>query len=240
MRLAFISDIHGNANALETVLYDINNKDVDKVLVLGDLCFRGPEPKRSLELVRALNTDVIKGNADEWVVRGIRNGEVPESAIKMMSNERDWTLSQLDEDSVEYLKSLPTDIKLEYGNIKIHAFHATPDSLFEVVTPDLSNQLIEEKMMRYEANIYIYAHIHKPYIRYINGKCIINLGSVGLPFDGLAKSSYAILDIEENSFQTSLIRVNYDVNKVISQFRESDYPNSEQMIKVLINAGITD
>lgn len=238
MRLAFISDIHGNAVALEAVLNDINNKVVDKVFVQGDLCFRGPEPKRSLELVRAFNTDVIKGNADEWVVRGIRNGEVPESAIEMMSNERDWTLSQLDEDSVEYLKSLPTDIKLEYGNIKIHAFHATPDSLFEVVTPDVSNQLIEEKMMRYEADIYIYAHIHKPYIRYINGKCIINLGSVGLPFDGLAKSSYAILDIEENSFQTSLIRVNYDVDKVIRQFRESDYPNSEQMIKVLKNAGV--
>jgi putative phosphoesterase len=238
MRIAFISDIHGNATALDVVLSDINQRNVEKVFVLGDLCFRGPEPKRSLQFVRALNTDVIKGNADEWVVRGIRNGEVPESAIEMMSKERDWTLSQLDGDSVEYLKSLPTELKLEFGKIKIHAFHATPDSLFEVVTPYESDQVIEEKMMRNEADIFIYAHIHKPYIRYLNGKCIINIGSVGLPFDGLSKSSYALLDIVEDSFQTSIVRVNYDVNKVIKQFSESDYPNSEQMIKVLKNAGI--
>jgi putative phosphoesterase len=154
---------------------------------------------------------------------------------------REWTFSQLDVDSIDYLKNLPTELNLEYEKVKIHAYHATPDSLFEVVLPYESDQVLEEKMMRDEADIYIYGHTHKPYIRYMNGKCIINIGSVGLTFDGLAKSSYAILDIEENSFQTSLVRVNYDVNKVIRQFRqfrESNYPNSEQMIKVLKNAGI--
>lgn len=238
MRLAFISDIHGNATALDAVLTDINKKEVDKVFVLGDLCFRGPEPKQSLELVRALNSDVIKGNADEWVVRGIKDGEVPENALEMMSKERDWTFSHLDEDSIDYLKNLPTELKLEYGKVKIHAYHATPHSLFDVVTPYESDQLIAEKMMGSKADIYIYAHIHKPYIRYINGKCIINIGSVGLPFDGLAKSSYALLEIQEESFQTSIVRVAYDVNKVIKQFIESDYPNSEQMMKVLENSGI--
>jgi putative phosphoesterase len=191
MKIAFISDIHGNAVALESVLNDIGNKEIDKVFVLGDICFRGPEPKRSIELVRSLNTDVIKGNADEWVVRGIKEGEVPDTAIGMMSRERNWTFSQLDEDSIDYLKNLPTELKLEYGKVKIHAYHSTPHSLFEVVPPYESDQVLAEKMMGSEADIYIYAHIHKPFIRYINGKCIINIGSVGLPFDGLAKSSYA-------------------------------------------------
>ena len=53
-----------------------------KVFVLGDLCYRGIEPKRSLELVEPLNCDVIKGNADEWVVRGVREGEVPDQVLK--------------------------------------------------------------------------------------------------------------------------------------------------------------
>ncbi|WP_066067711.1 metallophosphoesterase family protein [Neobacillus soli] len=238
MRIAFISDIHGNATALDAVLGEINQRNVEKVFVLGDLCFRGPEPHRSLELVKSLNAEVIKGNADEWIVRGIKEGEVPDSALEMMSKERDWALSQLDEGNVEYLKNLPTELKLEYGKVKIHAYHATPHSLFEVVTPYESDQLIAEKMMGSEADIYIYAHIHKPYIRYINGKCIINIGSVGLPFDGLAKSSYALLEIQEESFQTSIVRVAYDVNKVIKQFTESDYPNSEQMKKILSNSGI--
>ena len=82
MKLAFISDIHGNATALDAVLQDIKNKNVDKVYVLGDICYRGLEPQRSLELVQSLHTDVIKGNADEWVVRGVQQGEVPDPAWK--------------------------------------------------------------------------------------------------------------------------------------------------------------
>ncbi len=77
MKLAFISDIHGNAIALDAVLQDISAKNADKVFVLGDICYRGPEPKRALDLVRSLNCEVIKGNADEWVIRGVREGEVP-------------------------------------------------------------------------------------------------------------------------------------------------------------------
>ena len=87
-----------------------------------------------------------------------------------------------------------------------------------------------------EADIYVYAHIHKPFIRYINGKCLINIGSVGLPFDGLNKSSYSIIDIKDGSFQTSIVRVDYDVNYVINQFRESDYPNVGLMTKLLKSA----
>jgi hypothetical protein len=66
----------------------------------------------------------------------------------------------------------------------------------------------------------------------------MNIGSVGLPFDGLAKSSYAIVDIKEGSFQTSIVRVDFDLEKVIQQYQEGDYPNSEQMMKVIQNARI--
>lgn len=239
MKIAFISDIHGNATALEAVTEDIKNKDIDKVFVLGDLCFRGPEPKRALELVRSLDTEVIKGNADEWVVRGIKEGEVPTNALVIMRKEREWTCSHLDDASLDYLKSLPTELMLEHEKVKIHAFHATPNSLFEVVTPNESDQVLEEKMMEYDSDIYIYAHIHKPFIRFINGKCLINSGSVGLPFDGLTKSSYALLEIQELSIQTSIIRVDYDVAQVTNQFIESDYPNSEQMIRILKKGNVS-
>lgn len=238
MRIAFISDIHGNATALEEVLKNINQKKVDQVFVLGDICFRGPEPKRSLELVQRLNTKVIKGNADEWVIRGIKEGEVPASVIEIMSKERDWTFSRLIEGDIEYLRNLPLKLKLNVGRFKVHAFHATPESLFEVVTPNESDQFLEEKLMGTEADIFIYAHIHKPYIRFINGKCLINIGSVGLPFDGVTLSSYAILDIDDNSFQTSIVRVPYNIDRVIQQFLETDYPNSEIMTKILEKAKI--
>ncbi|GAA5346504.1 metallophosphoesterase family protein [Planifilum fimeticola] len=70
MRVAFIADIHGNGVALDAVLEDIEKRKVDRIAVLGDIAFRGPEPKRVLERVRSLPADVIKGNADEWTARG--------------------------------------------------------------------------------------------------------------------------------------------------------------------------
>lgn len=236
MKLAFISDIHGNAAALDAVLRDIKLKSVDQVFVLGDLCYREIEPKRALELVRSLECDVIRGNADEWVVRGVSEGEVPEQALEMMNKERDWIVSQLDEESIEYLRKLPTELNLIFGDVTIHAFHATPNSLFDIVKTDDSNEVLTEKLMVKQADLYIYAHIHKPYIRCVNGKYIINCGSVGLPFDGLKRASYTLIDIEAGSFQVSNVRVNYDVEGVIQQFNESDYPNRELLASILKQA----
>ena len=236
MKLAFISDIHGNTAALEAVLQDIKEKRVDQLFVLGDLCYRGIEPKRALELVRALNCDVIKGNADEWVVRGVREGEVPDQALEMMNKERDWILSKLDEESVEYLRELPTELNLTFGDVTIHAYHATPNSLFEVIQPDESDEILTDKLMVKQADLYIYAHIHKPFIRCLNGKYIMNCGSVGLPFDGLKKASYILVDIEEGNVRVSNMRVNYDVENVIRQFKESDYPNRELLASILMHA----
>jgi putative phosphoesterase len=236
VKIAFISDIHGNAVALDAVLKDIKKKDVDKIYVLGDLCFRGTAPKQSLDLVRGLNTDVIKGNADEWVVRGVKKGEAPDHVLEIMNQEREWTLKQLDDEGLEYLRNLPTDLKLEIGKIKLHGFHATPNSLFDIVLPLESDEVLNEKMMKDDVDIYIYAHIHKPFIRYINGKCLMNIGSVGLPFDGLNKSSYGLLEVIDGNVQTTIVRVSYNVDEEIKKFRESDYPNIEQMVKLLKHA----
>ncbi|MFT4412564.1 metallophosphoesterase family protein [Fredinandcohnia humi] len=236
MRLAFISDIHGNANALEAVLEDIEERNIDKVYVLGDICYRGPEPKRSLDIVKSLNTEVIKGNADEWLIRGVRKGEVPEQALNMMNLERDWALTLLDETDINYLKGLPTKMSLEFDGQKIVAFHATPNSLFDVVVPSEEDSIIQESLIIDEsADVFIYAHIHKPYIRYIKGKCVINTGSVGMPFDGLAKSSYAIVNIQNGNIHTTIVRVTFDIEQVVSKFQESDYPNKDLMINILKN-----
>jgi putative phosphoesterase len=236
MRIAFISDIHGNATALDAVLSDLNERNVEKVYVLGDISYRGPEPQRSLDLVRSLNTDVIKGNADEWVVRGVREGEVPEQVRGMMNLERDWIHPHLTEESIEYLRNLKTELKLQAHDLKIHAYHANPDNLFDIVLPSESDETLTSKMMVEAANLYVYAHIHRPYIRYINGKCIMNIGSVGLPFDGLNKASYGLVDIHEGTFQTSIVRVPYDINQTIDQLVNSDYPNKEKLITMLKSA----
>lgn len=239
MKFAFISDIHGNAIALDAVLDDINKMGIDKIYVLGDICYRGPEPKRSLELVQSLNTEVIKGNADEWVVRGVREGEVPAKVLALMNSERDWTLTKLNQTDIDYLQNLPDQIHCEAEGIKINAFHATPDSLFEVVLPDTEDQLIESKLMKEnDCDIFIYGHIHKAYIRYINGKVVMNIGSVGLPFDGMAKASYGLVEIENGHIRTAIQRVKYNLDTVVDLYKTENYPNAEMMSAIIRNGKI--
>jgi putative phosphoesterase len=234
MRFAFISDIHGNAVALEEVLHDIEKKQVDRIAVLGDIAYRGPEPSKSINLIRGLNTDVIKGNADQWVVRGVREGEVPQQALETMQQEQEWIRSQLNEEQISYLESLPTELTLEEEGVRLHAFHATPDSLFDVVLPNMKdNDLLAKLTTKKEANLYLYGHIHKAYERTVEGKTIINLGSVGLPFDGIAKASYVIIDIVAGQVQTSHVRVPYDLEKVCQQYEEFNYPNVEKMQNII-------
>ncbi|MFK4998273.1 metallophosphoesterase family protein [Bacillus sp. N9] len=132
--------MHGNAIALDAVLQDIRERNVDKIFVLGDISYRGPEPQRALDLVRSLNCDVIKGNADEWVVRGVNEGEVPDQVLAMMNKERDWIYSQLDKASIDYLKNLPVNLSIEEEGVRIDAFHASPNSLFDVVLPSESDE----------------------------------------------------------------------------------------------------
>jgi putative phosphoesterase len=239
VKIAFISDIHGNAIALEAVLEDLHKKKVDQIYVLGDLCYRGPEPKRALELIRSLQAEVIKGNADEWVVRGVQKGEVPDQALDIMNQEREWTVSQLDPSDIEYLKQLPTEKHIQVNGFSIHAFHATPDSLFDIVLPHAEDEVIQTKFMSSsESDMYVYAHIHKPYIRYINGKVVINIGSVGLPFDGVPKASYAIVEIEEGNVRTSIERVHVEIEKVAERYKEVNYPNADMMMKIVRNASL--
>lgn len=235
MRYAFISDIHGNAVALDAVLNDIKRKSIDRIVVLGDICFRGPEPKRALELVKSNSADVIRGNADEWMVRGIRENEVPLTAFDTMKREREWGVSRLSQEDITYLTELPASLTfIANEKTAIHVFHATPDSLFNPVPPDGSGDLIKQQF-HFESTpeqILVYAHIHQAYIRYIDGKTVINTGSVGIPFDGLTQPSYSIVEVGEKTISTSIERVSYDIEKVIEQYKESDYPNAEQMIGV--------
>ncbi|GGD82117.1 metallophosphoesterase family protein [Paenibacillus nasutitermitis] len=240
MRAAFISDIHGNSTALGAVLEDIGRQRIDQIYVLGDLCYRGPDPKGSLAMVQSLNTRVIKGNADEWVVRGVLPGEVPDKVIGMMNLERDWTVSKLDRQDIAYLEGLQARLDLEWEGIRVKAFHATPESLFEVVLPSADDDVLQAKLMpAADADVYIYAHIHKPFIRYLNGRILMNIGSVGLPFDGMAKASYGIVEVEQGRISTSIERVGFDIEEVIRQYESGQYPNSEMMARILRSGSVS-
>ncbi|SFE35058.1 metallophosphoesterase family protein [Alteribacillus iranensis] len=235
MQIALLSDIHGNARALKAVLKELKMQKIDQLYVLGDLCYRGPEPKNSLETVRSYPAKVLKGNADEWIVRGVKKGEVPDKALALMNQEREWALERLTSDDLHYLEQLPEFFVDELSDeVTMHAFHATPDSLFDVVPADASDDTLENQLnTREEANLIVYSHVHTPFIRKIGDKTYINTGSVGLPFDGDPRPSYVLVNIHEGDISASIERVEYDNEKVMRQYDANDYPNSEQMKHVI-------
>ncbi|MFB4163362.1 metallophosphoesterase [Alteribacillus sp. JSM 102045] len=238
MQIALLSDIHGNARALKAVLNDLKDKKIDQLYILGDLCYRGPEPKNALETVRSSPAKVLKGNADEWVVRGVLKNEVPDTALALMNQERDWTVERLSSEDINYLNRLPESFIEKFSDsVTMHAFHAAPDSLFDVVAADAPDEEIEEKLTaQKETNVIVYGHIHTPYIKKIGDKTYINTGSVGLPFDGDPRPSYVLLQVEDDTFSASIHRVSYDLQRVLKQYDANDYPNSEQMKTVIKKA----
>ncbi|SDH05879.1 phosphoesterase, MJ0936 family [Alteribacillus persepolensis] len=232
MRIALLSDIHGNARALKAVLHDLQKQKIDRMYILGDICYRGPEPKNALETVRSSPAKVLKGNADEWVVRGVLRNEVPDQALAIMNQERDWTLERLTADDLNYLENLPESFVEQFSDAAtMHAFHATPSSLFDVVAKDQPDEQIADAFISADtnANIIVYGHIHTPFIKTIGNKTFINTGSVGLPFDGDPRPSYVLLHVTDDTFSASIERVSYDIDRVVKQYDANDYPNSEQM-----------
>ncbi|GEL08396.1 metallophosphoesterase family protein [Salisediminibacterium halotolerans] len=232
MKIALLSDIHGNDTALEAVLEDISKQGVTHTAVLGDIAYRGPDPKKCIEYVRELHGKVIKGNADEWIVRGVQAGEVPEHALALMQKERLWAYNQLHDDDIEYLNNLPMTLEIPIANdTQLFGFHAVPDNLFENISNEAGNQAFSRFTdANPRADYFVYGHIHLPFYRSVNGQSIINLGSVGLPFNGDTRASYVIIERDQDNVHVQFRRVSYDIDKACAKLDQSDYPEEAKTL----------
>lgn len=234
MKLAVISDIHGNEQALRSVLDDISKIGASHIAVLGDISYRGAKPKECLDIVRQLHAKVIKGNADEWIVRGVTQGEVPDKALSLMQTEQTWAKAQLLDEDIKYLAELPTTLEIPLSNqSQLFACHATPTSLFDIIPDQAPNTNLQTFVDANErANYYVYGHIHLPFARSFDSKKILNTGSVGLPFDGDARASYLVFDRTGNDIQIQFRRVSYDIEKACSDLDDAGYPAAaKELIK---------
>lgn len=227
MKLAILSDVHGNEAALQAVLEDIQAQNVTDILMLGDISYRGPKPKECLNLIRSRADKVIKGNADAWAVRGIKEGEVPEAAYEMMQAEQTFTSSFLTAEDLRYLDELPATAEIPLTNKRqLFACHATPESLFDVITNEAPNEAYSTFFNADpRAEFFTYGHIHLSYFRQIDGKKLFNPGSIGLPFDGDPRASYVILSREED-IHLQFRRVSYDIDQAVKDLHETGYPEA--------------
>lgn len=220
-----MSDIHGNLGALEAVLQDLDRLGPSQVIVAGDLALGGPQPAACVELIRRRGFPTIRGNTDEWLTGNPTDTTDPIG----------WTSAQLSAADRRYLAGLPFLWRLPRPVGDLVVVHATPWSIGDVVRPDAPEPLVTRVFAEAGATAVVYGHIHVAYVREVAGKVLVNPGSVGLPFDGDQRASYAVLDAD-GRWRASLRRVAYDVAGVMAESRRSGNPDRERFCRRLERA----
>jgi putative phosphoesterase len=223
MRVAIFSDVHGNVRALEAVLADIRARGpFDQVINGGDLAFGGPRPREAMALLRQRRFPTVIGNTDEWVA-GLAGG--PGAVVE-------WTRRELTPEDLETLRRLPWSYRIEPpGGPSLVVVHATPSSTTESIQPDAPDEVLAQAMQQARAHALVYGHIHRAYVREVSGGLVVNTGSVGLPFDGDPRPSWAILSLGDGRWSAEIVRVAYDQEAAARELLTSDHPDAETFAK---------
>jgi predicted phosphodiesterase len=234
MRIAIVSDIHGNRTAFEAVLADLRQTSPDLVLHGGDLADAGASPVEIVDRIRDLGWQGVVGNTDEMLFRPesleefASQSSAPPSlwaAIREMSVA---TREALGEERLAWLRGLPS--------MQIHGpmalVHASPESPWRAPAPEASDAELVSVYSPLGQPIAIYGHIHRPYIRSIAGMIVANTGSVGLPYDGDRRAAYLLLDDSKPAIR----RVKYDVDREIKALAGCGLPHADWIVKILDSA----
>jgi predicted phosphodiesterase len=242
MRIAVISDIHGNDFAFEKVEADIKARGVNQIVCLGDAIQGGPQPAAVVQRLRRLGPQVVMGNADAWLLSGVDNGReaIPAERLKKMDAIRDWSLSQLTDDDRLFIGNFkPTiTIPLEDG-LNLLCFHGSPVDFDDVILPAIPEDQFQKFLSAYGENILTGGHTHAQQVRRVGERFFFNPGSVGFAYrhfqpDGKFKADawaeYAILTAEDGRIGLEFRRLPFDVRELIRVYRGSGRPFADEAI----------
>jgi len=243
VRIALISDIHGNLPALETVLEDIKKRTVDKIICLGDLIGKGPSSGEVIDICRNTCDIVIQGNWDIGIYEHFI--KISQDRSSDVNDKVRWYINSMTPEQCEYMGTLPHSTEFYLSGKLVRLFHAHPRDFNRY----FSDSPIEQRMELFDysdaskdkkaADVAIYADIHGAYMQIVSdGRLLLNIGSVGNPLD-IKQASYAILDGEENdgaSFGVQFIRVPYDIERAIMIAKEQHVPDLDGYISELRTA----
>lgn len=242
MKIAIISDIHGNMQALESVLKNIEKENCQKIFCLGDLAMAGPEPEKTIEKIRNISNtkdfEIIQGNTDEMIANCDNQMiHMLEQNNPVMAHALACDVQVITEEQKNYLRSLPRQKEIEIEGLKILLVHGSPRKNNENIFADLKIEEVEEMIAGTNADIIFCGHTHVPCGYQTNTKqTVVNVGSVGRPFSEEPKSCYAILEIENKEFSIKHNLVDYDYEKAASILNERGFDGSEKLAKMLIHA----
>jgi predicted phosphodiesterase len=243
MRLAILSDIHGNPLALDAVLADIQSQgEVDAYWVLGDFSANGYDPVTPLEKVTALpHASFTRGNTERYVVtedlpvqpeRVLEDPSLMPTVIEVLRSFA-WTRGYLSATGwLDWVANLPLEVRLILPDgtrlLGVHASPGRDDG--PGIQPKHSDDTLEQRLAGCEADLVIVGHTHVPLDRQVGSIRVINLGSISNPITLGMQAIYGLLDADEHGYTIQLRRVDYDHEAVIRAIEQSRHPTTSYLI----------
>lgn len=222
MRIAIISDIHSNLEALQKAFEIIDRKNIDEIVCLGDVVGYGADPNRCLELVRHRTTHILMGNHDEAAI----DLSVTRYFNQFARHAAYWTSEKLTEENLEFLKALPLRLEL-WGLTFVHSTPRNTEEWNYIFSSFEAHQYFDA----FDTKICFVGHSHVPGIYSEDGRTatvkpnlryIINVGSVGQPRDGDPRLSFGIFDTE--AWRYEHVRSEYDTYAAATKIMQQGLP----------------
>jgi putative phosphoesterase len=231
MRLAVVSDIHGNLSALEAVVADLRECRPDVVVHAGDLTVTGPRPAEVIDRIRGLGWAGVVGNTDEMLWYDLARPEQERRAPKiadwlavLFDTLAPWAKERLGDQRVQWLQTLPNELRIDETRV----MHASPGNLWRAPMSDAADEDLSATYGDLGVAVVVYGHIHRPFVRKLPSLTVVNSGSVGLPYDGDWRPSYVLID----DGVATIRRVEYELDAERLAMDESGFPLRNWLIEV--------
>ena len=232
MRVALLSDQHGNDIAFEAAVADVGRLGVDEVVCLGDVVQGGTQPAETLDRLATLGCGTVLGNADAFLLEV--PADSPEPVTERQLEVREWTLSQLDASHLEQIRAFSPVVRREHEGVKLLLFHGSPRSYDDVLLPELADEALEP-FLGHAAALLAGGHTHLQWTRGIGDALYVNPGSVGISYDRHADplalralAEWALVTVENEAVAVEFRQVAYSVDDVRSAALSSGRPYADE------------
>ena len=230
-RVVILSDIHGNAVALQAVRKALRGEKPDLVAIAGDLALNGPDPAGAVDQLREMEADgavIVSGNTDIAVADFDYAAAFPWMADGVPDTFRaaaEWTHEALGDERVAWLRRLPAERRLRTDDgTMVLVCHGSPGSQTNGFDQALDPSVTIERVSRTDARMIACGHTHLPEIRDLGWKLIVNAGSAGYVFDGDPTASWARVDVTDGEISAEIRRTEFDALAVANAISSRGLP----------------
>ena len=240
MRIAVISDVHGNCIGLDAVLSDLHGHPADQMVFLGDMVQGGPQPAEVVARLRGLGAPVVMGNADAWLLTGQETGS-EQPASEQQLEVREWQLARLSAEDRAYIEHFQPTVEIALGGGRaLLCFHGSPRSFDDIILPATPEEEFQRLLGPFVPALMCGGHTHLQQIRRLGDSFFFNPGSAGFAYSHQQSeqsfkadpwAEYAVLSFEDGRLGLEFRRVPFDVDALIQAYRTSGRPYADAAVE---------